>query len=147
VVVIDEAGRPIGVLDERDIVLEWPPGPLAAHHLPVHRLLRFRPRPHVHESDHVATAARTMLEARVDALPVADEDGTLTGLLTARGCLPLIARPCPPVTPQPARPCQRRRPTAPSGDRQPAGTVRFETRDRALAGLLPLVGPSGVRAR
>lgn len=90
-VVTDEAGRPIGVLDERDIALEWPPGPLAAHHLPVHRLLRFRARPRVHGSDHIASAARTMLGARADALPVVDEDGRLAGLITARHCVELIA--------------------------------------------------------
>ena len=90
-VVIDEALRPIGVLDERDIALEWPPGPLGAHHVPIHRLLRFRPRPPVLDSDSVATAAQTMLDARADALPVVDEDGRLTGLITARHCVELIA--------------------------------------------------------
>ena len=90
-VVIDEAGRPIGVLDERDIALEWPPGPLGAHHLPVHRLLRFRSRPRVRGSDHIATAAQTMLGARADALPVVDDDGRLAGLITARHCVELIA--------------------------------------------------------
>jgi len=90
-VVIDEAGRPIGVLDERDIALEWPPGPLGAHHLPVHRLLRFRSRPRVRGSEHIATAAQTMLGARADALPVVDADGRLAGLITARHCVALIA--------------------------------------------------------
>ena len=91
VVVVDEAARPIGVLDERDIALEWPPGPLAAHHVPVHRLLRFRSRPRVRGSDHIASAAEIMLGARADALPVVDEDGRLAGLVTARHCVELIA--------------------------------------------------------
>ncbi|MGY1643227.1 HPP family protein [Geodermatophilus sp. SYSU D00703] len=90
-VVVDEAARPIGVLDERDIALEWPPGPLGAHHLPVHQLLRFRTDPRVSGSEHVATGALTMLDARADALPVVDEDGRLTGLVTAGHCVELIA--------------------------------------------------------
>jgi CBS domain-containing protein len=90
-VVIDEAARPIGVLDERDIALEWPPGPLGAHHRPVQELLRFRALPRVHASDSLATAALAMLEARADALPVVDEDGRLTGLVTARHCVELVA--------------------------------------------------------
>ena len=90
-VVIDEGVRPIGVLDERDIALEWPPGPLGAHHLPVHKLLRFRTRPRVRPADDVAEVAATMLGAREDALPVVDEDGRLLGLVTVWHCLELLA--------------------------------------------------------
>ena len=90
-VVIDEGVRPIGVLDERDIALQWPPGPLGAHHLPVHKLLRFRTRPRVRAEDDVADVAATMLGAREDALPVVDEDGRLLGLVTVWHCLELLA--------------------------------------------------------
>ena len=90
-VVIDDGVRPIGVLDERDIAMEWPPGPLAAHHLPVHKLLRFRARPLVRAEDDVAKVAATMLGAREDALPVVDEDGRLLGLVTVWHCLELLA--------------------------------------------------------
>src|SRR4051794_25104533 len=90
-VVIDEGVRPIGVLDERDIALKWPPGPLGAHHLPVHKLLRFRTRPRVRAEYDVAEVAATMLGARVDALPVVDEDGRLLGLVTVWHCLELLA--------------------------------------------------------
>ena len=90
-VVIDEGVRPIGVLDERDIALQWPPGPLGAHHLPVHKLLRFRTRPQVRAEDDVAEIAATMLGAREDALPVVDEDGRLLGLVTVWHCLELLA--------------------------------------------------------
>jgi CBS domain-containing protein len=90
-VVIDDGVRPIGVLDERDIALEWPPGPLGAHHLPVHKLLRLRPRPRVRAEDDVAMVAQAMLGAREDALPVVDEDGRLLGLVTVWRCLELLA--------------------------------------------------------
>jgi CBS-domain-containing membrane protein len=90
-VVIDEHVRPIGVLDERDIALEWPPGPVRAHHLPVHQLLRLRPRPRVRAEDDVAMVAQAMLGAREDALPVVDDDGRLLGLVTVWHCLELLA--------------------------------------------------------
>jgi CBS domain-containing protein len=90
-VVMDDDVRPIGVLDERDIALEWPPGPLGAHHLPVHELLRFRTRPMVRAEDDVAKVAGIMLGAGKDALPVVDEDGRLLGLVTVWHCLELVA--------------------------------------------------------
>jgi CBS domain-containing protein len=90
-VVIDEGVRPIGVLDERDIALEWPPGPLGAHHLPVHKLLRFRTRPRLRAEDDLAKVAATMLGANEDALPVVDDEGRLLGLVTVWHCLELLA--------------------------------------------------------
>jgi len=90
-VVIDEDVRPVGVLDERDIALEWPPGPLGAHHLPVCTLLRLRARPRVRAEDDVAQVAAAMLGAGVDALPVVDEDGQLIGLVTVWHFLELLA--------------------------------------------------------
>ena len=90
-VVIDEGLRPIGVLDERDIALEWPPGPLGAHHLPVYKLLRFRTRPRVRAEDAIVKVAQIMLSSREDALPVVDEDGRLLGLVTVWQLVELIA--------------------------------------------------------
>jgi len=90
-VVIDEAMHPVGVLDERDIALEWPPGPIAAHHLPVEQLLRFRSRPQVRASTSMAEVAGLMVDARTDALPVVDDDGRLQGLVTVWQCAELVA--------------------------------------------------------
>jgi CBS domain-containing protein len=90
-VVIDHGIRPIGVLDERDIAMQWPPGPLAAHHLPVHKLLHLRTRPQVRAEEDLAKVASIMLAAGEDALPVVDEDGRLIGLITACHCLELLA--------------------------------------------------------
>ena len=80
-IVVDDRQRPVGVLDERTIALEWPPGPLGAHRTPVHPLLRDRARPRVRGGDDVAAGARTMLGARADAVPVVDRDGRLAGLI------------------------------------------------------------------
>jgi CBS domain-containing protein len=90
-VVVDDDLRPLGVLDERDIALEWPPGPLGAHHLPVHKLLRFRSRPRARGGDDIATVAATMHGSRTDAVPVVDEDGRLLGLVTVWHWVELIA--------------------------------------------------------
>jgi CBS domain-containing protein len=81
-VVVDGHQRPVGVLDDRTIALEWPPGPMGAHRTPVHTLLRDRARPRVQSADEVGSVARTMLEARADAVPVVDRRGRLLGLIT-----------------------------------------------------------------
>jgi len=90
-VVLDEGHRPIGVLDERDIALEWPTAPLAAHHRPVHELLRLRVQPRVLSDDDIAGVARAMLASDTDAVPVVARDGRLLGLVTARDYVELIA--------------------------------------------------------
>jgi len=82
VVVVDDHQRPVGVLDERTLALEWPAGPMAAHRTPAHSLLRGTSRPRVLGGDEVATVARTMLGAGVDAVPVVDRTGRLYGLVT-----------------------------------------------------------------
>ena len=81
-VVVDDRQRPVGVLDDRTVALEWPPGPMGAHRTPVHTLLRDQLRPRVRGGDDLAAVARTMLGARADAVPVVDRDGWLFGLIT-----------------------------------------------------------------
>jgi CBS domain-containing protein len=83
-VVVDDHERPVGVLDDRTIALEWPPGPMGAHRTPLHSLFRDRARPRVHAHDDLGTAARVLLGARTDAVPVVDEAGRLIGLVTLR---------------------------------------------------------------
>ena len=81
-VVVDDRQRPVGVLDDRTIALEWPPGPMGAHRTPVYTLLRGRVRPRVRGADDVGAVARAMLGARADAVPVVDREGRLFGLIT-----------------------------------------------------------------
>jgi CBS domain-containing protein len=90
-VVIDDDVRPIGVVDELDIAEEWPVGLRAPHHMPIHQLLRSRPRPQVQATDDIVAAARSMRGAQVDAVPVVDADGRLQGLLTAWHFVWLVA--------------------------------------------------------
>jgi CBS domain-containing protein len=91
VVVIDDYQRPVGVLDERTLALEWPPGPMAARRTPAHSLLRGAARPRVRGGDEVAAVARTMLGAGVDAVPVVDREGRLYGLVTLWHLAELVA--------------------------------------------------------
>jgi CBS domain-containing protein len=90
-VVVDSRSRPVGVLEERELALRWPPGPFEAHRVPLSHVVRGQARPHARIGDDVATVARAMLAARTDAVPVVDDDGRLVGLVTARHCVQLVA--------------------------------------------------------
>jgi CBS domain-containing protein len=94
-VVVDDHERPVGVLDDRTIALEWPPGPMGAHRLPLHSLIRGRDRdraePRVHASRDLRVAARVLLGSGTDAVPVVDDTGRLVGLVTLRHFAQLAA--------------------------------------------------------
>ena len=91
-VVVDLHRRPVGVIDEGSIALEWPPGPLGPHRTPVNSLLRGGTRPRVRSGDDLATAARVMVGSRADAVPVVDKAGRLYGLITLWHLAQLMAR-------------------------------------------------------
>jgi CBS domain-containing protein len=90
-VVVDSRLRPVGVLEERDLALRWPPGPFQAHRVLLRHVVRGQARPQARSGDDVATVARAMLAARTDAVPVVDDDGRLVGLVTSRHCTELVA--------------------------------------------------------
>jgi CBS-domain-containing membrane protein len=85
-VVVDDRERLIGVLDDRTIAQERSPGPVSADSTPLHSLIRDRGRdePRVHVSRDLAVAARVLLDARTDAVPVVDDARRLVGLVTLR---------------------------------------------------------------
>ncbi len=85
-VVVDDHDRPVGVLDDRTIAQERTPGPMSADRTPLHSLIRDRGRdePRVHVSRDLAVAARVLLDARTDAVPVVDDARRLVGLVTLR---------------------------------------------------------------
>lgn len=93
VVVVDDHRRPVGVLDDRILAVEWPAGPMAARRTPVHTLLRGRARPRVRGGDDLPAVARVMVGARTDAVPVVDRLGRLSGLVTLWHLAELAARP------------------------------------------------------
>ena len=90
-VVVDSGLRPVGVLEERDLALRWPPGPFETHRVLLRHVVRGQARPRARSGDDVATVARAMLAAGTYAVPVVDDDGRLVGLVTARHCTELVA--------------------------------------------------------
>lgn len=89
-VVVDGYRRPVGIVDERVVALEWPAGPLAPHRRRVHELLRGSVAA-VQPGDDVVSVAKAMLVAGVDALPVTDRSGRLVGLVTTEHVLQHVA--------------------------------------------------------
>ncbi len=100
-VVVDSRLRPVGVLEERDLALRWPPGPFETHRVLLRHVVRGQARPQASSGDDVATVARAMLAARTDAVLVVGDDGRLVGLVTARHCTELVA--CHTITQRRAR--------------------------------------------
>lgn len=86
-VVLDDADRLVGVLDDRRVLSRWPLDALSLHRMSVGHLVRPTqgrtvPPPHVHLDRPVATAAAAMLRFSVDGLPVVDDDGAVVGIVT-----------------------------------------------------------------
>jgi hypothetical protein len=87
----DRRLRPVGVLDEGDLSLQWPPSLSEA--LRGSRCVSCctdRPAHRRAASTTWATVARTILVTRTDAVPMVD-DGRPLGLMTGRHCIELLA--------------------------------------------------------
>ncbi len=89
--VLGEDARLVGVLDAETLAAAWDSGGPDRMRRPVGDFVRDRPAPRVTAADRVATAARAMLTAGVDFVPVVDDDGKLVGLFTARDLVALAA--------------------------------------------------------
>jgi CBS domain-containing protein len=85
--VIDERGRLVGVLSDRDL-LRAPPSKHPAHVAEVmsRNLITTTPEANAH------VAADLMLEHQISSLPVIDDDGTLVGLVTVTDYVELARR-------------------------------------------------------
>ena len=81
--VVTEAGRVVGVLDDRAVFAQWPMGPLALRRNRVGDLMARRTRC-VFEGTEVRDVAIVMVEDGVDAVPVVGDNGTVLGIVTAR---------------------------------------------------------------
>lgn len=111
-VVVDDVGRPLGVITDRELltraaggarrsILGW----LGRGELPAGRELggltaadlMVRPALTVRARDSLVHAARLMMEYRVKRLVVVDDDGRLLGLIDRREVLRALARPAPPA--------------------------------------------------
>ncbi|MCO5996747.1 CBS domain-containing protein [Actinoallomurus rhizosphaericola] len=89
--VLSDDGGLIGVLDAETLAAAWDSGGPDRMRKPVGTLVGHRPPAHVRPQDSVATAARAMLAAGTDVVPVLDEDGRLSGLFTAWDLIALAA--------------------------------------------------------
>ncbi|MCW2945281.1 MAG: hypothetical protein JWR24_1998 [Actinoallomurus sp.] len=89
--VVSVDGHCIGVLDAETMAAAWDGGGPDRMRKPVSTVVARRPLPHVGEQDSLATAARTMLAAQLDFVPVTDGDERLIGLVTARDLIATVA--------------------------------------------------------
>jgi CBS domain-containing protein len=81
----------LGVIDDRDLVRVWSDGPSALRATPVKSLLRGRTCCVLADTP-LQQVAAIMTEARVDAVPVVEPDGKLTGLVTAGDLAHAVSR-------------------------------------------------------
>ncbi len=89
--VVSPDGHCVGVLDAETMAAAWDGGGPDRMRKPVSTVVAGRPLPHVVVTDSVATAAQAMLTARIDFVPVTDDDEQLVGLVTARDLIATVA--------------------------------------------------------
>jgi CBS domain-containing protein len=89
--VVDADGRCVGVLDAETMAAAWDGGGPDRMRKPVSTVVGGRALPRVGTDDSLATAARTMLAAQLDFVPVTDDDEQLVGLVTARDLIATVA--------------------------------------------------------
>lgn len=81
----------IDVIDAEALAAAWDSGGPDRMRRPVGDYVRHRTLPHVTVEDTVAAAARAMLAAELDFVPVLDDDERLVGLFTAHDLVALAA--------------------------------------------------------
>jgi len=105
-VVLDEAGALVGVLDDRRVLARWPLDALSLHRQTVGELVRpggpGEPV-RVHVDRPVSAAASLMLRCQVDGLPVVDDAEAVIGIVTGSDLVRALVRTAvleeePPVT-------------------------------------------------
>jgi len=74
-------GRVLGVVDDRNVLAEWPMGPLAVRRRHVRELMRSSIACVPPDTD-VRTVAALMIRDAIDAVPVVDENGSALGIVT-----------------------------------------------------------------
>jgi CBS domain-containing protein len=89
--VISPDGHCIDVLDAETMAAAWEGGGPDRMRTPVSALVGRRPLPRVGAEESVAAAARAMLAAGTDVVPVIDGEERLVGLFTTRNLVALAA--------------------------------------------------------
>lgn len=88
--VLDGTGQCCGIINDRTILIEWP---LTEEHLCLRQVGSVMMTPgSVQDSDSVGRAAGQMTRAGVEALPIMDSQGRLSGLLTVGDVAAWLAR-------------------------------------------------------
>lgn len=91
-VVVDDEGRPVGMVTDRDVAIRVLRGRLDADATPLRDFMQ-APVIQVTEKAPLAVAVRFMRRNAMRRIPVVDpETGRLTGLITGDDMLPLLAR-------------------------------------------------------
>ena len=89
-VVVDRAGRCVGILADRAIAAAWAHDPASLSVLPVQSTLHGPPAV-VGPQTRVLDVARLMRSSGVDAVAVADDDGEPVGIVTGTDLVALLA--------------------------------------------------------
>ena len=89
--VVSADGRCVGVLDAETMAAAWDGRGPDRMRKPVSTVVGGRTLPRVGVKDSVATAARAMLAAQLDFVPVTDDGEQLVGLVTAHDLIATMA--------------------------------------------------------
>jgi CBS domain-containing protein len=88
--VVMDGSRPVGVVNERVIALQWPCGPLNAYRREIQELTSRSVHTVLPDVD-VAKVAEIILNDGVEAVPVVTLRGSVVGLVTIRNLVGLLA--------------------------------------------------------
>jgi CBS domain-containing protein len=97
--VVMDGSRPVGVVNEAIVALQWPCAPLNAYRREIQDLTSRSVHTVLPDAD-IRKVAEIMLTDGVDAVPVVTPRGVVVGLVTARNLLELLAG-CSSPTPWP----------------------------------------------
>lgn len=89
-VVVSREGRPVGILTDRDLALRVVAAGRDAERTTVSQVVTFE-AVSLLNTDTIETALGRMREFGVRRLPIVDEAGVITGIVTADDLLPLLA--------------------------------------------------------
>ncbi len=88
--VVTRGSRCVGVVDDRQIAMQWPLGILQGHPVTVGELMRPRVRS-VQVDTPIPVVAQIMLDECIDVVPVVSARGEIQGLVTVGEMLGLLA--------------------------------------------------------
>lgn len=91
--VVMDGSRPVGVVNQTTIALQWPCGPLNAHRREIQDLTSRRVHTVLPDVG-IAKVAEIIINDAVDAVPVVTPRGAVVGLVTVRNLIELLAG-CP----------------------------------------------------